>query len=80
MTMTRTFNFNGDCMTYTVEKEMDIRDVWSIYRFTKVKELRDYICQITEKNTGGTYAMLIHEEQIKNMYPNVYERLVLNLN
>ena len=80
MTMTRTFNFNGDCRAYTVEKEMEIRDAWSIYRFTKVQELRDYICQITEKNTGGTYAMLIHEEQIKNMYPNVYERLVLNLN
>ena len=80
MTMTRTFDFNGDYRTYTVEKEMEMRDVWSTYRFAKVKELRDYICQITKKNTGETYIMLIHEEQIKDMYPNVYERLVLNPN
>ena len=79
--MTRTFNFNGDYRTYTtVGNEIEIRDAWAIYRFTKVKELRDYICQITEKNTGETYTMLIHEEQIKDMYPNVYERLVFNLN
>ena len=78
--MTRTFNFNGDYRTYTiVGNEIEIRDAWAIYRFTKVKELRDYICQITEKNTGETYTMLMHERQVKDMYPNVYERL-LNLN
>lgn len=80
--MTKTFNFNGDdkTYTYTVEKEMEIRDPWSIYKFIKVKELRDFICQITERNTGETYTMLTHEEQIKDMYPGVYERLVLNIN
>ena len=83
MTMTRTFNFNGeDCRTYTIEKEMEIRDARMTYRFSKVKELRDCICEITEKNTGETYTytMLMHERQVKDMYPNVYERLVLNLN
>ena len=76
--MTRTFDFNGDYRTYTIEEEMEIRDIWSMYRFTKLTELRDCICQITEKNTGEPYTMLMHEEQIKDMYPNVYERLVLN--
>ena len=76
MTMTRTFNFNGDCRIYTVEKEVEIKDPWSIYRFTKAKELRDCICEITEKNTGEVFIMMMHEQQIKDMYPNVYERLV----
>ena len=38
--MTRTFNFNGDYRTYTVEKEMEIRDAWSIYRFTKSQRVK----------------------------------------
>ena len=71
MTMTRTFNFNGDCRIYTVEKEMEIKDPWSIYRFTKVKELRDWICEITEKNTGEVFIMMMHEQQIKDMYPSL---------
>jgi len=78
MTMTRTFKFNGVYKTYTVEKEMEMRGSWSICRFAKVKELRDYIFEIIERDTGHVITTIMREEQLKDMYPNVYERLVLN--